>query len=39
MAIGDGRHKLLIKADIRKKIGKEAGDEVRVKLEERLEDK
>ena len=36
MAMGDGVQMLPIKADIRKTIGKEAGDTVTVKLTERL---
>jgi hypothetical protein len=36
MALGNGTHKLPMKADIRKKIGKEEGETVLVHLQERL---
>ena len=36
MALGDGRHKLPVKAAVRKAIGREAGDVVHVRLLERL---
>lgn len=37
MAMGDGTHKLPVKASVRKAIRKEAGDTVRVHLSERIE--
>jgi hypothetical protein len=37
MAMGGGAHKLPVKADIRKAIGKEAGETVTVQLDERLD--
>jgi hypothetical protein len=36
MAMGDGRHMLPVKLQIRRAIGKEAGETVKVRLEERL---
>ena len=39
MATGGGVHMLPIKADVRKMIGKEAGEMVTVSLEERIVDK
>jgi hypothetical protein len=36
MALGDGTHKLPVKADVRRLIDKESGDEVTVHLEERI---
>ena len=36
MALGDGRHMLPIRAEVRSAIHKEAGDEITVRLEQRL---
>ncbi|MEQ8418557.1 MAG: DUF1905 domain-containing protein [Arenibacter algicola] len=36
MALGDGNHKLPVKAEIRKAMGKEVGDEITIHLTERL---
>jgi hypothetical protein len=35
-SLGDGTHKLPVKADVRRAIGKSAGDTVVVRLEERI---
>jgi hypothetical protein len=36
MAQGDGTHRLPVKAALRTAIGKEAGDTVRVRIDERI---
>lgn len=36
MALGDGRHKLPVKADLREALKKNVGDKINVVLEERL---
>jgi Domain of unknown function (DUF1905) len=37
MAMGDGTHKLPVKAEVREAIGKQEGDTVTIRLEERIE--
>jgi Domain of unknown function (DUF1905) len=37
MALGNGNHKLPVRADIRQAIGKDVGDRVAISLEERID--
>jgi hypothetical protein len=39
MAMGDGTHMLPVKAEVRRAIGKEDGDSVTVRLQERIGDR
>jgi hypothetical protein len=36
MALGNGKHKLPVRADVRRAIGKDVGDTVSILLEERI---
>ncbi|WP_406279836.1 DUF1905 domain-containing protein [Embleya sp. NBC_00896] len=38
MSLGDGTHMLPVKVEVRRAIGKDEGDSVTIRLEERLED-